>query len=1065
MGTFRMKSTAAYLCVVALLAAGPAMAQRDSEADAAAPAPAAAPEATAPAGGAELQEVTVSASAISISGYQQPTPVTSLGIQQLQSSAMPDLSDAVRTLPAFAASSSPQNSNESNNISNGAAGLDQLNLRNLGPNRTLLLIDGQRVVNGTIYGGAETSNIPSTLVERVDVVTGGASAIWGSDAVAGVVNYVLNHNFNGLLIDAQASNNNQNEHPMYNGTITAGTGFDDNRGHIEGSAGLWRVPDVYYSWQQQGFAFQRLVNNPNCPGGPSGANPYVNAPCAPGQPSLIHATNVGISSATAGGLIYDCQNGLGTITPTGSGGANPCPLAGTQFVGPNATPVQFNPGNVSNNFYANGGTGNAGAQGYGEVQGVPQTTTTAFLLGSFKFNDHVELTGQFNYGYTSFYENSYTDIQYGNSNPAIIYSGNPFIPAAISTQMAAQPVPITQLNIGTVNTNPFTGAYPSLQAQVNSVGMIVLFESRRLIRGVLGLDGDFGGSNWTWNAYWERSETHQFETGLNNNTNQAIFNAENAVTVGNYGALVACPTGAAFCNSGTGTSYTRANFPNPLGLTAGTITCASNLLSPSSPGFTSNCAPLNIFGSGPGVASQAAIQYLNAVARAGGDADHTNLVQNVGAANIQGKLPFGAPAGPVAMAAGLVYRNEFGIQVNCGANCSDVNFPYGNYANFLGSYNVKEGSVEFNAPLLKDQGVKDLSADAAYRAIDYSTSGFVQTYKFGVVSQLTDMVRFRASYSRDIRAGDMYELFGQPQPIGQSNIDPRTCHPYPSCTSVPSFVVSEGNANVQPEFAETRTAGFILTPVQGFITSLDWYYIRIKNVINEGLPPSEIAGLCEAGQGAFCNDFIYGSSLNGCRGLACPLSEKLYGVVSQAVNSDWETESGMDFLADYRVPFGPGAFDFNTNLNYVFFLRYESVGSTCDPMNGVSYDQGDFPACIPQGVPKFKGNVAVSYSSGGWLGTVQARMIGAAHLVSNWTSGDQVDNNDIPFYTYVDLRASYSFGNGVQLYGAIDNTFDRLAPVTSASSFSWNTLYEAPWQDYLYDGYGRVWRLGVRYRL
>lgn len=1045
MGTFRIKSAAAYLMAAALLAAGPAMAQRDSIESADAPAPAAA----APAAGAELQEVTVSASAISISGYQQPTPVTSLGIQQLQSSAQPDLSDAVRSLPSFAASSSPQNSNESNNISNGAAGLDQLNLRNLGVNRTLLLIDGQRIVNGTIYGGAETSNIPSTLVERVDVVTGGASAIWGSDAVAGVVNYVLNHNFNGLEIDAQASNNVQNEHPIYSGTITFGTGFADNRGHIEGSAGIIRIPDVYYSAQEQGFAFQRLVNNPNCTGGPGGADPFVNMPCAPGQPSLLHASNVGISSATAGGLIYSCNNAAGTIASPAD-----CPLANTYFVGPNATPMTFNPGNVSNNFYSNGGTNNAGAQGYGEVQGVPQTTQTAFLLGSFRFNDHVEATAQFNYGYTSFYENSYTDIQYGATNPAIIYSGNPYIPASTAAQMATYG--LNQLAIGTVNTNPFTGSYPSLQAQENSVGMLVLFESRRLMRGVVGLDGDFG-SNWTWKAYYERSETHQFETGLNNPTNQALYAAENAVTVGNYGATIANPSGNVYGYSST--TYTAAAFPNPLGLAPGTITCASNLLPRSSPYFTSNCAPLNIFGSGPGVASQAAMQYINAVARAGGDADHANLVQNVAAVNIQGKLPVGTPAGPVAMAAGLVYRNEFGIQVNCGVNCSDVNFPYGNYANFLGSYNVKEGSVELNAPLLKDQGVKDLSLDAAYRAIDYSTSGFVQTYKFGVVSQLTDMVRLRASYSRDIRAGDMFELFGQPQPIGQDNIDPRTGQ------SVPSFVVAEGNKNVQPEDAETRTVGIILTPVQGLQTSLDWYYIRIKNVINEGLPPTEITQLCLQGNGAFCNDFIYGNSLNGCRGLSCPLSEQLYGVISQAVNSDWETESGIDFLADYRIPFMAGALDFNTTENYVFALRYSSVGSTCDPENGVSYDQGSYPACVPGGAPKFRGNVAVSYSQGGWLGTVQARMIGAAHLVSNWTTGVQVDNNDIAFQTYVDLRASYSFANGVQLYGAVDNTFNRLAPVVPASTFSWVTLYESPFRDDIYDGYGRVWRLGFRYKL
>ncbi len=565
--------------------------------------------------------------------------MTSLGIQQLQAQAQPDLTDAVRNLPAFAASSSPQNTNQSNNISNGQAGLDQLNLRNLGVNRTLLLIDGQRVVNGSIYGGAETSNIPASLVQRVDVVTGGASAIWGSDAVAGVVNYVLNHNFNGIQIEAEYGNNSQSEHEQYRGELTFGTGFADDRGHIEGSVAEWRIPNAYYVHQSEGFAFQRLVTNPACsapsgaPGAPAG-NPLTGLVCPPGQSWLIHANNVGLAYATSGGLIAGCNNA--------AGGALPCPtLTNTYFVGPNATPMPFNPGNVSAGFFTNGGTQNTDI-GDGEIKGVPQKTDTAFLLGSFKITDHVRATAQFNFGYTSFLQNSYDDIQYGNGNPAVIYSGNPFIPASIQAQMTG--LGVSSLNIGTTNTNPFTGPAPNLTAQGNAVGMIELFESRRLMRGVIGLDGDIG-DKWTWNAYYERSETHQFETGLNNNLTSYLLNAEDAVQVGSFSA-----------------HYTAAGFPNPLGLPTGTITCLSNLLPVGALGRTTNCAPLNIFGTGPGVASQQAIQYINSVARAGGEADTTNLTEDVAAVSLQGTLPVGTPAGPIAMAVGAQYRDEMGFR-------------------------------------------------------------------------------------------------------------------------------------------------------------------------------------------------------------------------------------------------------------------------------------------------------------------------------------------------------------------------------------------------------------------
>jgi iron complex outermembrane recepter protein len=254
----------------------------------------------------------------------------------------------------------------------------------------------------------------------------------------------------------------------------------------------------------------------------------------------------------------------------------------------------------------------------------------------------------------------------------------------------------------------------------------------------------------------------------------------------------------------------------------------------------------------------------------------------------------------------------------------------------------------------------------------------------------------------------------------------------------------------------------VLTPVQGLTASLDWYYIRINHVINEGLSPPAIALLCEQGNASFCNDFVYGTYPGGCVGLSCPLSLPLRAVISQAVNSDWETTSGFDFLADYHLPFGPGTLDFNTDMNYVSALDYSSLGTTCDPENGLGIDQFDFGGCVPEGDPKFRGTVAVSYAQGGWLGTVQARMIGAAHLVTQWINTPEVDNNNIPFYTYIDLRLSYKFDNGIQLYGAIDNFFDRVQPVVPFSPFSFGTLYEPPYRDDIYDGFGRVWRVGLR---
>ena len=149
--------------------------------------------------GDDVEQVVVSASRISIAGYTQPTPVTVVGAELLQRDAKTDIGDAIRDLPQVGDSDSPNNGATSSLAAQGNAGVDDVNLRNLGIPRTLVLFDGQRVVSSNpAGGGVDLSTIPTALIQRIDVVTGGASAAWGSDAVAGVVNLVLNKNYTGV---------------------------------------------------------------------------------------------------------------------------------------------------------------------------------------------------------------------------------------------------------------------------------------------------------------------------------------------------------------------------------------------------------------------------------------------------------------------------------------------------------------------------------------------------------------------------------------------------------------------------------------------------------------------------------------------------------------------------------------------------------------------------------------------------------------------------------------------------------------------------------------------------
>src|SRR6185436_16303758 len=184
---------------------------------------------TAQAQEPQTENVTVSASRIQVQGYEAPTPVTVIGVETLQRDAKVDIGDSIRELPSVGISDSPGNGSHSGNASQGDAGIDTVNLRNLGVVRTLVLFDRQRVVtsnpnadNAPAIGGVDLSTLPSNIIERIDIVTGGASAQWGSDAVAGVVNLVINKRFSGLRGNISYGNSQHQDRETIKGELSAG---------------------------------------------------------------------------------------------------------------------------------------------------------------------------------------------------------------------------------------------------------------------------------------------------------------------------------------------------------------------------------------------------------------------------------------------------------------------------------------------------------------------------------------------------------------------------------------------------------------------------------------------------------------------------------------------------------------------------------------------------------------------------------------------------------------------------------------------------------------------------
>src|SRR5690242_3336385 len=312
------------------------------------------------------ENVTVSASRIQIQGYDQPTPVTVIGVEQLNRDAKVDLGDAIRELPAIGGrGDSPSNGAHSGNASQGDAGLDTVDLRGLGVVRTLVLFDGQRVVTSNpnsggppAIGGVDLSTIPSTMVERVDVVTGGASAQWGSDAVAGVVNLVINKNFDGFKANATFGNSSHNDHKSYKFEFVTGTDLFGGRGHTELAANYTMSPDTMYNWSRPWYNYNNraLYSCAVVNGGP--ANALCHTPSGVYSNAFTNGGLIVASAASTGAGVAQIRALGGQFATAGSApsvGANV--LRGIQFVGPDARQVPFNFG--VNNITP--GTGAAGS--------------------------------------------------------------------------------------------------------------------------------------------------------------------------------------------------------------------------------------------------------------------------------------------------------------------------------------------------------------------------------------------------------------------------------------------------------------------------------------------------------------------------------------------------------------------------------------------------------------------------------------------------------------------------------------------------------------------------------
>jgi outer membrane receptor protein involved in Fe transport len=963
----------------------------------------AAPASAQDAPGAELSEIVVTGSRIPRPNLDQPTPVAVLSARTLENVGPQSLGDVIARLPQ-AGNAGTLRAN-SNNFGNGA-GVSSIDLRGLGVSRTLVLVDGQRHVAGDVTTNAvDLNSIPPALVDHVEVITGGASAIYGSDAVSGVVNIITKKRFEGLDMDAQMGGYSEGFGAKYSAAVTAGRNFLDDRLNVAVS-GFWRKERGIGASDLPSAHNYGLIVNPADVGGDG--SPIPND----GAPDRLYAPNLGSEFTTRNGTLVN----IATLRPVMFDAAGN-PVATPQRTGTNSLAFGQLPADCANCFFPDD---------YTQIASPIETK-------GFALNANMDFSGHL-HGFVDakfVQNNARNDIQPSVSmisGSYLLHPDNAFLTPAI--EAALDP-----------------GATYIISRFLNEGRSQDI--RRRTYRIVAGLNGDFdaGFAAVKWDGALNYGETDTRIVDRNLRITQNFFAALDSVI-----------------DPVTGQPACRINVPSApqTGLGAGA-------LNPSA------CVPYNPFGQQNGAA---------AMAYSFGDfAIHDLLTQQV--ANLNASFDtsrfFQLQGGPVGVATGVEYRMERSRERN------DPMLTAGETENAAtdssGGFNVYEGYLELNAPILRQAGplLDELTFDAAWRGANYSTVGSVSTYKLSGIYGPAPWLKFRGTYSQAIRAPNITEGF---QPISGAAFlvsDPcdathiKTNVNYAAncaaagvadvvSTNISVPGTSSGNRDLKPETSISYTAGFVLQPpmIPNLAVTLDYYSIKIKDAITE-VQAQDILNNC------------YGSS-SGLDQTYCSLFtrndvQQISFINTTYVNASKLFTDGWELQVSYAADVAPltgrwrytealdGRLSFNLTADYLMHLRnfpFQQDPGDVNVLEGTANTTwGDNP--------QLKGMAELDYQQGPATVSWTTRYVGKMALFSRDPSAaDHSESLSIPFTEptfYHDVAVRYRMGGemrGTELYAGIQNLFDERPPFTVIGASSQN-------QGLAFD-LGRFMYVGVHYR-
>jgi outer membrane receptor protein involved in Fe transport len=996
-----------------------------------------------PAAGAG--EILVTGSRIKRDGFQSPVPLTVVGAELIENLGQTNAADVIKLIPQNIASQSDANSGVGLSAN---AGSQFANLRGLNPTfgtRTLTLVNSRRFVPSSDGGQVDLNLVPSVMIGRVETVTGGASAAYGSDAVAGVVNVILDNNLKGLKAQIDYGITDKGDGRNYHAAAAYGLDFAEGRGRlmIGGEYQRNRGIEKCFSarkWCADGWTVvtNEATIRPGTlnvlPGSAANTSGY-NVPGSPGfgQPNYVLGRD--------GALVYNSPFGVIRNFATAAGNSATAfnaifpaiapPLAAIDKVfNPAGTAVSaFDPGLYGPKAVGSLALGGDNSSAYADqyIQ-TPLERYTTYLSGEYELTDALKISGELTYAERKANSRSLTA---GTRSTMAIKPDNAYLPASVAALLNGQAFSLGK----------------DLDDQLENRITV----DAEVFRSVIALSGDLL-PGWTWEAYYQYGRNKRTSSVRYSRNNDAFVMALDAVRNPANPNQVIC----------------RPLSPTVLSRFSTSYQAELNAL-------YANCRPLNLFGTGAIDPAAVAFAWQSA-------GESFKYRQHVASGSVQGTLFDGWGAGPIGVAAGFDYRDEGGDVTHGDVDPSDYAFSFG--LDYAGKIRVIEGFLEANVPVFRDSPIgRFLELNGAVRytknkstdtLIDQSRSLNATSWKVGGVYDVVDSIRLRATQSRDIRAAGFRELFQKTAPseagTAQGRVNNLNISGPNQVDDTPIF--NGGNFTLAPEKADTTTAGIVLTPsfLTGFRMSLDWYQIKLADAI-ANLPAQRVVDLCINNQ-LLCERITFASPSNITR------------VNAGQSNVGKITVRGFDFEASYRLQLADVASSIDGNLDLRFLLnhQYDFAVQQNPAVAAVDYggqsgpvvDGGDF---YP--TPKWMWNTIVSYGTDRFNATATIRHVGKGALSKDRigpeddgyspTLRNSISTNRVKSATYVNLALSYAvpFGSdpddAVELFGSVENLFDKAPPVAPGGGVAAGaTAY--PTNPVFFDTFGRRFRVGTRVR-